>query len=156
MVASRWRGPADVRAAFVVQLATTLPLVGLIWLVQVVAYPLFARVGTGDFAAYHAAHSRLITVVVGPLMLGELVGALAWVVAADDTVPRWLAWVGLALVAVAWLVTAFASVPQHEVLSRGFEARAHALLVSTNWLRTFAWTARGALLLWLASLPTGK
>lgn len=151
MAASPWRGPADVRAAFVVQLATTLPLVGLIWLVQVVAYPLFARVGAADFAAYHAAHSRLITLVVGPLMLAELLAALAWLGASDQTVPRWMAWAGLMLLAAAWLVTALVSVPQHEVLAGGFEARAHQLLVSSNWLRTAAWTARGALLLWLVA-----
>ena len=139
-------GPA--RVALLVQLATTLPLVGLIWLVQVVAYPLFARVNAADFAAYHAAHSRLITLVVGPLMLGELLAAVAWLLVQDGSVPRGVAWTGLGLVAAAWLVTAFASVPQHEVLARSFEARAHEVLVSTNWLRTAAWTARGALLLW--------
>lgn len=140
-----------VRAAFLVQLATTLPLVGLIWFVQVVAYPLFARAGATDFAAYHAAHSRLVTLVVGPLMLGELLAAAAWVIAPSDDLPRWVAWAGLALVATAWLVTALSSVPQHEVLAGGFDARAHERLVATNWLRTVAWTARGALLLWLAA-----
>ena len=130
-----------------VQLATTLPLVGLIWTVQLLVYPQFARVGAAEFPAYHAAHARLITVVVGPLMLAELGGALVGVVAPDVRVPPSLAWLGLALTAVAWGTTMFASVPQHEVLSAGFDARAHAVLVSTNWLRTLAWSTRGGLLL---------
>lgn len=46
------------RIAFVVQLGTTLPLVGLIWLVQVVSYPLFLHVGRAELAAYHEAHAR--------------------------------------------------------------------------------------------------
>ena len=58
------------KAALLLQLGTTLPLVGLIWFVQVVAYPLFARVAVADFLAYHESHSRLITYVVGPLMVG--------------------------------------------------------------------------------------
>jgi hypothetical protein len=37
-------------------------------------YPQFGRVGAAEFAAYHAAHARGITYVVGPLM----VAALAW------------------------------------------------------------------------------
>jgi hypothetical protein len=39
----------------VLHLATTLLMVGLIWLVQIVYYPLFARVGDSSFAAYHSA-----------------------------------------------------------------------------------------------------
>jgi len=62
------------RAALLLQLqlGTTLPLVGLIWFVQIVAYPLFARVGADAFPAYHEAHARLITFVVAPLMVLEL------------------------------------------------------------------------------------
>jgi hypothetical protein len=36
-------------------------------------------------------------------------------------------------------------VPRHDELRRGFERRAHRGLVAGNWLRTVAWTARGAL-----------
>lgn len=139
------------RLALLGQLATTLPLVGLIWMVQVVAYPLFARAGTEAFPAYHAAHSSLITLVVGPLMVGELIAAGAFLVARPEGVPAWTAWAGAALVLLVWLTTAFVSVPQHGVLARGFDAHAHAVLVATNWIRTAAWTGRGALLLAIVS-----
>ncbi len=142
------------RVTLLLNLATTLPLVGLIWLVQVVAYPLFAKVGPSEFGAYHEAHSRLITFVVGPLMVGELVASLAlW---ADATVPRWLAGAAGALAVSTWLFTMFVSVPKHTLLATGFDAQVHAALVSTNWLRTAAWTLRGVLLLgWLGSAPRG-
>lgn len=139
------------RVALLVQLGTTLPLVGLIWFVQVVAYPLFGRVGAAEFPAYHEAHARLITYVVAPLMLGELAGALAWLIRPGEGVPRYVAWVGAALAVAAWLVTMFVSVPKHDVLARGFDPRAHELLVLTNWLRTATWTARGAMLLWVVA-----
>jgi hypothetical protein len=131
------------------QLATTLPLVGLLWMVQLVAYPLFARAGASSFAAYHAAHSSWITLVVGPLMLGELASAALWVAVRPPEVSPILAWVGLALVLIAWGVTAFVSVPQHAILARGFDAEAHATLVATNWIRTAAWSARGVMLVWI-------
>lgn len=137
------------RIALLTQLATTLPLVGLIWMVQVVAYPLFARAGAAGFPAYHAAHSSWISVLVGPLMLGELLGAGLFFFERPAFVPTWLAGVGLGLVLVAWAVTGLVSVPQHAVLARGFDAHAHAVLVASNWARTAAWTARGALLLWV-------
>lgn len=141
------------RQALLLQLGTTLPLVGLIWFVQLVAYPLFAIVGAAEFADYHAAHSRWITWVVGPLMLGELAGvvaslALATLQPSGASASRELAWLGGALLAGIWVVTFFASVPQHATLSRGFDSHAHELLVTTNWLRTLGWTARGALVLW--------
>jgi hypothetical protein len=133
----------------VAQLASTLPLVGLIWFVQVVAYPLFALVDPAHFEQYHQAHSAWITWLVGPLMLVELAAAGLWVLAPDPNVPRWLPLVGLALVVLAWLVTVFLSVPQHNILAGGFDGQAHRVLVATNWLRTLAWTARAALLLGL-------
>jgi hypothetical protein len=137
------------KSILLVQLATTLPLVGLIWFVQVVAYPLFARVAAADFPAYHEAHLRLITYVVGPLMLGELIGAMAWLLWPLDDVPRAVAWVGAALAVIAWVATMFVSVPQHNILARGFDARACDALIVTNWIRTAAWTVRGATLLWV-------
>lgn len=48
---------APARLLLLTQLASTLPLVGLIWLIQVVSYPLFAKVGAAEFPAYHAARS---------------------------------------------------------------------------------------------------
>lgn len=136
------------RIALLAQLGSTLPLVGLIWLIQLVHYPLFARVGADTFTDYHAAHSRLITLIVAPLMLVELIAAFAST-QANESAP--LLWVGLALAIAIWLVTIFISVPQHNLLSQGFNASSHAILVSTNWLRTLAWTARGAIVLWLTA-----
>ena len=136
------------RLSLLLQLGTTLPLVGLIWLVQIVSYPLFARVGAAEFSAYHAAHARLITFVVGPLMVGELIGAIAGAFFGDRALPPEAAWLGAALAVATWLLTALVSVPKHDLLATGFDQRAFATLLTTNWFRTAAWTARGALLLW--------
>ena len=142
------------RLALLVQLGTTLPLVGVIWLVQIVAYPLFARVGAAQFGAYHQAHSRLITFVVAPLMTGELAAAVAGAFFVDRSLPREAAWLGAALAVTAWLLTMFVSVPQHAILANGFDARAHEHLVATNWLRTLTWTLRGAILVWAVARAT--
>ena len=56
---------------------------------------------------------------------------------------------GFVLVAVIWLSTAFLQAPAHRRLVNGFDAALHARLVRTNWIRTAAWTARGALALLL-------
>lgn len=133
------------RAAIVGQLATTLPLVGLTWVVQVLVYPQLARVGVGEFQAYHAAHTRLVTYVVAPLMVGELVAALAGVAAPDAVLPRWLSAVGAALAIGTWAATFFLAVPQHAVLAHGFDASAHERLLAANAVRTVLWSLRGVL-----------
>lgn len=119
-------------------LAVSGALMGLIWVVQVVAYPLYASVPASGFVAYHAVWSTRITLVVGPLMLAELALGLLWVGQGG----RGLAWAALGCTALAWAVTAGLSVPAHEVLSGGFSEEAWRRLVGTNWLRTAAWTAR--------------
>jgi hypothetical protein len=124
-------------------------MTGLIWFVQVVHYPLFRAVGAGEFVAYEAAHVRLTTFVVGPLMLLEAATALWLVTSRPAFVTPSQAWIGLGLLGVIWASTALLSVPRHDALRLGFDASAHAALVATNWIRTVAWTARSGLLLGL-------
>ncbi|GIW35582.1 hypothetical protein [Meiothermus sp.] len=137
------------KVVLVLHFAATWFLVGLIWMVQVVHYPLFNRVGSAEFAGYQNAHANLITLVVGPLMLLELLTAVAILTLWPSSLPVWVGWLGLALVGVIWLTTMLVSVPLHAKLAAGFDAQAHALLVTTNWIRTLAWTTRGFLLAWV-------
>ncbi len=128
--------------------AATLVMVGVIWIVQVVHYPLFAQVD-GDFRVYADGHSRRITWVVAPPMLVEAGTGLAIAIRPPDGVSPTLAWTGLALIGVLWLSTALLQVPEHQRLGRGFDAQAHRRLVLGNWVRTVAWSARGVLVLLL-------
>ena len=128
----------------------TLALVGLIWTIQLVHYPLMAAVKSG-FRHYHEAHTTRITWLVGPLMGAELVTGLALT---SEHADNPLLWTGLALVAVNWLATGLISVPLHSRLAREFDAQALARLVSTNWIRTVAWTLRGVLVLALVAQGT--
>lgn len=130
-------------------LASTFYMVGLIWFVQLVHYPLLARVGESEFASFERAHVARTGPVVGPPMLVELATALLLVVSPPAQVPSAALWLGLALLGVVWASTGLLQVPSHRRLEMGFDARAHHRLVATNWIRTVAWTARGILLLWL-------
>ena len=132
---------------FLAHVGATLIMVGLIWFVQVVHYPLFGSVGRKGFAGYSQAHSRLTGFVVGPPMLVEAGTAVALVLRPPEGVPFSLPLLGLVLLAVVWLSTAFLQSPQHTVLGRGFDAASHRFLVLSNWVRTICWTARGLLVL---------
>src|SRR4028119_1320023 len=52
-------------------LASTGVMIGVIWFVQVVHYPLFGGVGRDGWTDYAAAHGRRTTLVVGLPMLIE-------------------------------------------------------------------------------------
>jgi hypothetical protein len=127
--------------------AATWFMVGLIWFVQVVHYPLFAGVGEAGWSAYSQRHQKLTTLVVGPVMLVELVCAVVLLV----LMPGVPTIAGTILLALVWASTFFVQVPLHARLERGGDPAARAglvrTLVATNWARTFFWTARGGLAL---------
>ena len=135
-------------------LVVTAFLCGLIWVVQLVHYPLFDRVDREGFVAFEAAHQQRISWIVGPAMLLEVLTAGAWLLAtwrSGDLVAWAIA--NAVLIAAVWAATAFLSVPAHTALSGGFDAQAHQRLVDTNWVRTAIWSVRTVglgVLLWRA------
>lgn len=129
--------------------AATWFMVGLIWFVQVVHYPLFDGVGDEGAVAYAAAHQRQTGWVVGPVMLLEAATAAALVLVPPAGVPAALAWAGAGLLALVWLSTALLQVPLHARLVAGPDRGAVRALVRGNWVRTLAWSARGGVALWL-------
>jgi hypothetical protein len=124
--------------------AATWFMTGLIWVIQVVHYPLFARVGAEGYRDYQLGNQPLISLIVGPAMLVEALATAAILLTRRDGP----AFAAAALLAIIWASTAFLQVPMHNALANGFDAQAHARLVDTNWIRTVAWTARGVLALY--------
>ena len=129
-----------------VQAASTFAMTGVIWMVQLVQYPGFARIGAAEFHAFHAHHCRSIGWVVGPLMVAELLTGLLLAAVGE---PAWF-WRGmLGILVVIWLSTALWQGPCHGRLAReGPRPESIAALVRGNWLRTVGWTARSAGLVW--------
>lgn len=146
-----------------VQAASAWFLTGLIWVIQLVHYPLMARVGEAGWVGYQHAHMRRITWIVAPAMLTEAVSAalcLRLVINGLDTDPGSggsVAWhaVLVGLLVVIWGSTWLLQVPAHTRLTRGFDGRAHRRLVQTNWIRTAAWSTRAVILaLMIGALST--
>jgi hypothetical protein len=124
----------------VIHAAITWALVGLIWTIQVVHYPLFKNVGHHEFIAYHERHMALITWVVGPLMVAEVGSAVLLFYFGERSAVFGLSVVALGLV---WASTVFSQIPLHEKLTRGHDQATIDRLIRTNWWRTLAWTIRG-------------
>jgi hypothetical protein len=121
-------------------------MVGVIWMVQLVQYPMLAAYSQLSPANAAIEHQRRITPLVGPLMATEGITALILLVARPDTMSAASAWAAAALLGVALASTAFVQVPLHSRLAAGDDPAAARRLVSGNWIRTAAWTARGVVL----------
>ena len=137
-------------ALLVVNLIATWYMVGLIWMVQIVHYNMFDRVGLEQFQQYEADHNRLITPIVGVQMLFELATAVLLLFAAPDSFPRWAAIVGLVLIGLIWISTVMLQIPCHTQLLSGFDEATYRRLVNSNWIRTGLWTVRGGLMAYYA------
>ena len=139
-----------IRLLFLSHFASTLYMVGVIWFVQVIHYPLFANVGRMEFPAYQQRNTAVTTWVVLPPMLIEGATALLLFRFRPTGITDAILWTGLALLSAVWFSTFLLQVPCHDVLTRGFDPLIHQRLVATNWLRTAAWSLRGGLVLGMA------
>ena len=136
--------PRIAEVAAVAQVVGSVGMFGVIWVMQVVHYPLMRFVSGEQFARFETAHRVRISRVVGPLMLIEGVCVLAFLFAPPASLAWWLPWVGAGVEAVAIGTTAFVSAPLHERLNAHFDTATLDRLIATNWIRTIAWTARAA------------
>jgi hypothetical protein len=132
------------------QAVASAAMCGLIWFVQIVHYPLFARVNDDASREFADENQARTGPVVIPFMLVEGLTAaiIAW--SPPDGVPRVLAVAGVAIVVAIWLSTAWLQMPLHARLSReGHSVDAVAALVRSNWLRTMLWSLRAVLAVWM-------
>lgn len=127
-----------------VHAAATWAMVGFIWTIQLLVYPMMARVPGVAFPDYEQFHQRRVVVVLAPFAVAEVLAAAAIAVLATGVpVALWLT--GGMLLAGLWISTGTFYAPLHGRLADGFDPELHERLVRANWLRTWAWTVRGAL-----------
>ncbi len=130
-------------ATLYIHLASSWFMVGLIWLVQLVHYPLMSFVEEARFAAFETEHRQRILFIVGPCMLMQLITAVILWRGSSSKQKLWL--INLALIVCIWLSTFFIQVPLHDALNIRFTEITHQELVNSNWLRTILWTMQGLL-----------
>jgi hypothetical protein len=129
----------------VIHAAVTWFMVGLIWMVQTVHYPLLHRVPAAGFVAYERGHTGRMGGLLAIPAGAEVATAAALVWARPDGVGLGLVLVAGALLAVVWTMTALVQAPLHGRLTWGFDPDLIRRLVTSNWWRTGAWTLRGIL-----------
>ena len=140
------------RTLVVIHAASTLFMVGLIWTIHYVHYPLFAYVGESTYTSFQAEHvariGKLLFVpwltegitLLGILALAFLGGRKAWKVPA---------FINGAAMAVVLVLSGFWSAPAHAKLADGFDKSIHDQLMAANLVRTLAWTVCGVCAIWV-------
>lgn len=121
----------------------TWTMVGLIWFVQRVHYPLLALVSVDQARPIALEHQRRTAQVVGLPMAVEGFTTLGLLVWRPHGVEAAWAWSNAVMLAVALGSTILLSVPLHARMAEDPDASVGRRLVATNWPRTIAWTVRG-------------
>ncbi len=124
-------------------------MVGLIWLIQLVSYPLFRYVGVDDFHKYHSIHVKKITPLVAFVMVCEAAVALSLLIFIEE-VSVGLLVINTTLICLIWGSTAFLQIPYHQRLEFP-ENRIFYIekLVNTNWIRTVLWSSKLTISIWV-------
>jgi hypothetical protein len=129
----------DMRAKHLVFFTTALLTVwnaALIWMTQVMSYPLWPMVGSANFHGYHLAwwHSVWWTFIPAGL---ALLGSVLLLIDRPRYFPRWAAWGAVAAQMVALIVTLIFWAPLQASLSTGsgLDMAGFHTLMWTHWFR---------------------
>lgn len=136
---------------FLTQLVTTLFMVGVIWFVQIVDYPLLALIGLAEAPWYGQRHRILATRVMAVPMLIEWVTSFMLLIDRPAGIEDWMVWTGLGLLMVIAYFTVVTVRTCLRQLSQDFEPEVHQRLLRVNWIRVWCWSLRGALVVWMVT-----
>lgn len=120
--------------------------VGFVWLVQVVAWPLFAYVGSNEFERYHQAWWRGIRYILFIPSGLAFIGNVALLFVRPNGVPEWLLATALGIFILMYVLTAVWYGPEQARLTDPTSARLSRLNQS-HWVRTVLVTAYGLCLI---------
>ncbi len=138
--------------SFIITLALTLYMTGMIWSMQILEYPLFALVGQKEFPAYHQRHNRGLPFLVILPSIGAFVSAVVLIFTHPARLPLWSSIVIAVLDFFIIVATAALEAPLHARLDReGYSPALIRQLVQGNWIRTLLWTVNAIILLVLTA-----
>ena len=121
-------------------------VLGEIWFVQIVVYPLFGKVGEDEYVAYHKFYSSRIPLPVILPGFASFLLPIALVFLRPESVPLWMALANVACGLIGLLVTVVLEIPRHARLEKGGKQEAVIReLILYNWPRTLSITGSALL-----------
>lgn len=132
---------------FIIQLVSSFMMIGIVWLQQLIGYPLFLLVPRESFRDYHRVHLNRSQLFIGPLMLVEAVSAGLLLIWPIPQVSYYLYLINFLLVAAIWIETFLMLVPVHTRLNEVHSPEAISRLIRLNQIRAATWTMHGLILI---------
>ena len=123
-------------------------VLGEIWFGQIVVYPLFGKVGSDEYIAYHRFYSSRIPLPVIVPGFASFLMPVALIFLAPASIPVWMFWTNAACGLAGLFVTVALEIPRHARLEKGGKQEAVIReLVLYNWPRTLSITGQALLTL---------
>lgn len=123
-------------------------VLGEIWFVQIVVYPLFGKVGPHEYVAYHKFYSSRIPLPVIVPGFASFLLTIPLIFLGPDSVPLWVYLANFACGVVGLLVTVGLEIPRHARLEKGGkQEKVIRELIRYNWPRTLSITGSAFLTL---------
>jgi len=147
--------PSTMRRLGLAHLLAAWFMVGMIWTIHLVHYPLFAEVGPDTYVAFQSAHvDRIGALLLIPWLLeGVTLLGLLWVAFVSGRRElRLPVAIGAVAMAAVLVISGFWSAPAHGELADGFDSSVHDRLMTANLIRALAWTIRGATAAWIVAI----
>lgn len=128
----------NIENARMAQLIVDFGMFLLIWLVQLIIYPVLLYMNEQELNRWHVKYTRIIVYFVLPLMGVQLAFLLYELSSFPDVSTLTMAF----FVFIAWVITFFYAIPLHrKVVVEDDTLFVRQQLVKINWYRTAAWTA---------------
>jgi len=124
----------------IIHVAATWFMVGLVWFVHFVHYPLLRDLPVEAVPTYQRAHVRRTVPLIPIVMIVEAISAVALLLRPGTLL---LAAINLGVLASIWFATFVLIVPTHRELCEVHDSAAVEKLIRHNRVRSFLWLLHG-------------
>lgn len=126
---------------FSLHLLASLYMLGAIWFIQVVHYPMLLQDTPEEFSRCHAFGCKRSAYALLPAMIIELITAI-WLL--FHPYPNLFTIIILLVLTLAPLISTFLfQIPLQKKLGQEWQEHRLLRLIHTNWIRTWLWTFKG-------------
>lgn len=122
----------------------TFVLTGLIWVIQLVHYPMFQFLDLKNHSKAMQFHQQRISLIVVPLMLFELISGV-YLAYSQWAILSGFHAINIALLLIIWVHTFGLMVPFHQTMSIQPTIALLQKTLQHHWIRTMAWSLKSVL-----------
>lgn len=125
---------------------------GVVWIAQLVDYPLYLAVPPSSFPAYFAKFNEAIVFpVIFALSVGWIISVVL-ILNRPREIPAWAAWSAAGLALLGFIASAAFEFPYNQqLMAEGFNEAAINAKITGNWFRLVPWTIQAGLVAWMVN-----